>query len=271
MNISKYAYSKLDYRFNGKELDPETGNYYYGARYYDPKISVWLSVDPLSHLSPNQTPYHFMSNNPIMRIDPDGLLDMNVEDPPDIRFRDENGNLIATYYTDKYDQDVVLPVSMPGTNININEQLDALDIEDIDVLSIGADWDFTAVMGGGKNVEAAFFFDGEDAGTYELFTTKRQNVGLLGGTGVFISVSDWLGNDSELNFGDYEGRSFSLSGELGTVGFSKGWAPSNPQSDRFGIKSLFDEGLRDWNSYSIGAGGGGGYQWSKQYTEKLKR
>ena len=36
------------YRFNGKEVDEETGNGYYGARYYDPKISVWLSVDPLA-------------------------------------------------------------------------------------------------------------------------------------------------------------------------------------------------------------------------------
>jgi RHS repeat-associated protein len=33
------------YRFNAKELDQETGNYYYGARYYHPKWSVWLGVD----------------------------------------------------------------------------------------------------------------------------------------------------------------------------------------------------------------------------------
>ena len=32
------------YRFNAKELDQETGNYYYGARYYHPKWSVWLWV-----------------------------------------------------------------------------------------------------------------------------------------------------------------------------------------------------------------------------------
>lgn len=64
-----------DYRFISKELDEQMGNFYYGARYYDPKVSVWLSVDPLSHLSPSQTPYHFVSNNPIMRIDPNGLTD----------------------------------------------------------------------------------------------------------------------------------------------------------------------------------------------------
>lgn len=36
------------YLFNGKELDEETGLYYYGARYYDGKTSIWASVDPLA-------------------------------------------------------------------------------------------------------------------------------------------------------------------------------------------------------------------------------
>ena len=60
------------YLFNAKELDPETGRYYYGARYYDPGLSIWLSVDPLSHKYPHLTPYNFVANNPINLIDPDG-------------------------------------------------------------------------------------------------------------------------------------------------------------------------------------------------------
>ena len=35
------------YRFTGKELDPETGLYYFGARYYDPVLSRWISADPI--------------------------------------------------------------------------------------------------------------------------------------------------------------------------------------------------------------------------------
>lgn len=35
------------YLFNAKEFDEETGLYYYGARYYDPKQSLWMSGDPL--------------------------------------------------------------------------------------------------------------------------------------------------------------------------------------------------------------------------------
>jgi RHS repeat-associated protein len=48
------------------------GNYYCGARYYDPKISVWLSVDPKAHWYPRHSPYNFSLNNPINLVDPNG-------------------------------------------------------------------------------------------------------------------------------------------------------------------------------------------------------
>ncbi|GGH70092.1 RHS repeat domain-containing protein [Phaeocystidibacter marisrubri] len=56
------------------ELDEETGLAYYGARYYDNKISMWLSVDPLAMSEHNRTmsPYQFTDNNPINLVDPDG-------------------------------------------------------------------------------------------------------------------------------------------------------------------------------------------------------
>jgi len=53
------------YKYNGKELDEATGLYYYGARYYDPKTSVWLSVDPLAEKYPNVSPYAYAANNPV--------------------------------------------------------------------------------------------------------------------------------------------------------------------------------------------------------------
>ena len=34
------------YKFTGKELDTETGLYYFGARYYDARVSRWISADP---------------------------------------------------------------------------------------------------------------------------------------------------------------------------------------------------------------------------------
>ena len=60
------------YLFNAKELDEETGLYYYGARYMDPKISMWLGVDPLMEKYPSVTGYCYTMDNPIRFIDPDG-------------------------------------------------------------------------------------------------------------------------------------------------------------------------------------------------------
>ena len=62
----------LPYKFNGKELDEETGLYYYGARYMQPVASVWYGVDPLMEKYPHASPYVYCANNPIKFIDPDG-------------------------------------------------------------------------------------------------------------------------------------------------------------------------------------------------------
>ena len=61
----------MPYLFNGKELDSETGLYYYGARYYDPNTSIFLNVDPLAEKT--MTPYAYTNNNPINLIDPTGM------------------------------------------------------------------------------------------------------------------------------------------------------------------------------------------------------
>ncbi|SHE86162.1 RHS repeat-associated core domain-containing protein [Flavobacterium fontis] len=65
-------YYNSPYKFSGKELDEETGLYYYGARYYDPKVSIWLSVDPLAEKFPEWSPYNYCLNNPVVLLDPDG-------------------------------------------------------------------------------------------------------------------------------------------------------------------------------------------------------
>lgn len=57
------------YLFNAKELDEETGMYYYGARYYDPRISQFLSSDRFAKKYPNLTPYSYCANNPINAVD----------------------------------------------------------------------------------------------------------------------------------------------------------------------------------------------------------
>ena len=64
----------LPYKFNGKELDEETGLYYYGARYLNPTSSVWYGVDPLMEKYSNVSGYVYCFGNPINLIDEDGLF-----------------------------------------------------------------------------------------------------------------------------------------------------------------------------------------------------
>jgi RHS repeat-associated protein len=70
------------FKFNAKEFDDETGNYYYGARYYNPKWNVWLSVDPLAEEYAEISPYIYVANNPIGNIDPDGrkIIGVTIKD-----------------------------------------------------------------------------------------------------------------------------------------------------------------------------------------------
>jgi len=60
------------YTFSGKERDVETNLSYFGARYYEAGLSVWLSVDPKAHSFPTVSPFTFNMNNPVMFIDPGG-------------------------------------------------------------------------------------------------------------------------------------------------------------------------------------------------------
>jgi RHS repeat-associated protein len=68
---------KNEYFYNGKEAEDDFGLGWldYGARMYDPVVGRWWSVDPLVEKNRKWSPYSYCKNDPMNRVDLDGMLD----------------------------------------------------------------------------------------------------------------------------------------------------------------------------------------------------
>jgi RHS repeat-associated protein len=67
----------VKHRYTGQEEDPETGLYYYNARYYDPILARFISADSIvgNPRDPQDlNRYTYVGNNPLIYTDPTGHL-----------------------------------------------------------------------------------------------------------------------------------------------------------------------------------------------------
>jgi len=77
-------------KFTGKKLDENTGQYYFGARYYDPALMRFFVPDRFADKYPSMTPYQYAANNPVNFIDVNGdSIDVNQ-----LYEQDKDGNYI---------------------------------------------------------------------------------------------------------------------------------------------------------------------------------
>ena len=61
------------FRYTGREFDPETGLYFYRARYFDSAAGRFLSEDPIGPLDTSNL-YAYVSNRPTVAVDPSGRV-----------------------------------------------------------------------------------------------------------------------------------------------------------------------------------------------------
>jgi RHS repeat-associated protein len=67
LKIESTSFGRQKYLFTGKELDDS--KYYFGARYYDPRIGSFVGVDPVQR---PLSSYTYVNNNPLKYVDPNG-------------------------------------------------------------------------------------------------------------------------------------------------------------------------------------------------------
>jgi RHS repeat-associated protein len=66
------------FRYTGRELDSETGDYFYRARYYGPSVARFLTEDPLRFYAAINF-YNYTFNDPQNWVDPTGKQSNSVD------------------------------------------------------------------------------------------------------------------------------------------------------------------------------------------------
>jgi RHS repeat-associated protein len=187
------------YLFNAKELDEETGLYYYGARYYDPRISLWLSVDPKAADAPGWSPYRAFFNNPLRFIDPDGLFEIETGKIE----KGDNLTAIAKQLNDKFKTNLTVDqiakandikdankiktgnfIKLPGADVELNFDLKSLKATDANysIDMPGLEWKGTS---GREGYQSSEFQDVQDKGPipegqYKVDPARTQSISDIG-------------------------------------------------------------------------------------------
>ncbi|WP_282160880.1 DUF6443 domain-containing protein [Ulvibacterium marinum] len=197
------------WKFQGVEFEEalEIDLYEMEFRNYDPAIGRFMSPDPLTEEREWLTPYNFVQNNPILRVDPLGLLDTyginedgEITKIDDMKYYDENGNEVDRLYAvdsnnefkDTNNDDVVSGedsvevdkgVLDSKTSISVKTNIGEQTIDQYEVTGDAKAEELFEFVADNSNVEWSVTGIGSAEGSegQNMVTTSHQEAGEAGG------------------------------------------------------------------------------------------
>ncbi len=172
----------MPYKFNGKELDQETGLYYYGARYMAPIISLFLNTDRFMEKYPFLSAYNFCKGNPIKFKDINGdSLNMNNVIMMDRQYSTNN--------MEQIEKDLKM---ITGLSISVSNGF----------MQYEKDINGKPVYNQGSETARNLLTKIIDGQTIEVFSTNKKSFTPNGGTQVGLSssqINDFINNTNNLD------------------------------------------------------------------------
>ena len=180
-----------DFLFSGKELDAETGNYYFGARYLAPRLGTWLSPEPMQLKYPGVSSYAFCHGNPVNRIDLLGLYDTEAEAAK------AASSYQASYYQDMRSGKWFVALNEYGNSAYISGATMTRDFGLKDNLTIKGKYDNGSSYIGLLGFDAAGFGTSMMSIESDILKASKSTFRLLNSKGYFdphLYRNGWRGN-----------------------------------------------------------------------------
>ncbi|CAM1353755.1 hypothetical protein THALO_310001 [Tenacibaculum halocynthiae] len=173
-------------------------------RHYNPALGRFNSIDPMAEERNWLTPYNFVQNNPILRVDPTGLLD-------DYGLDTETGDLVFLKETDDK-TDTIYTGTITGTNDDGSAKFEKdgkssktfeKGTSNIKEVTTQTDENGKTIGSGAANMQGLVFSEGNLQIGLEVmeFISFESNIelnawGFKNGKGEGLYISDWVDNSA---------------------------------------------------------------------------